>query len=434
MVEPQLPDIYGDQTREIVYCNGRTRSNDIAADTAVSLLDFLGGIMAQSANGRTIYDADSHVMEAGDWLIPYADPSIRERLAPLSSEEDLRTADTALANSRARASDADTWTEGEQTVFTKKGWDAFGAMDPVERSRALDLLGFDLQLVLSTYAGQAFKNGDDELLYGGTRAYNRAIAEFCSSDSRLLPVGYVSLDDPDLAIRELDELIRLGCDAVLIPAKAPRGRAPSHPDFFPFWARLQDADMPFTLHVGGGGELFNPDYRANGLPVPTRGGDENLTSKDFMALHFAPEMFLSTIVLDGILDRFPKLRGACLEQGAGWVIPWLQQLDLAKEFFGRGDRNLGALTLRPSEYVRRQLTFTPMFPEPIGSLIEQGGAELFLFSSDFPHTEGGRDPIASFEENMLDTSEIAKDAFYRGNFARLMGSRLPISKPAEALT
>jgi len=35
------------------------------------------------AEGRIIHDADSHVMETPDWLVPYADPDIRERLEPL---------------------------------------------------------------------------------------------------------------------------------------------------------------------------------------------------------------------------------------------------------------------------------------------------------------------------------------------------------------
>ena len=35
------------------------------------------------AEGRTYYDADSHLMELGDWLVQYADPEVRERIRPL---------------------------------------------------------------------------------------------------------------------------------------------------------------------------------------------------------------------------------------------------------------------------------------------------------------------------------------------------------------
>jgi len=33
--------------------------------------------------GRTVHDADSHIVETPDWLVSYADPGIRERLRPL---------------------------------------------------------------------------------------------------------------------------------------------------------------------------------------------------------------------------------------------------------------------------------------------------------------------------------------------------------------
>ena len=80
------------------------------------------------------------------------------------------------------------------------------------------------------------------------------------------------------------------------------------------------------------------------------------------------------------------------------------------------------LALRPSEYVRRQLRFTPYSQEPVGWMIEQAGEELFLFSSDYPHPEGGRNPYKRFEESLAATSERAKQRFYSGNFAELMGS------------
>src|ERR1700692_4326079 len=53
------------------------------------------------------------------------------------------------------------------------------------------------------------------------------------------------------------------------------------------------------------------------------GGGENIRSKDFMVMHMMPEIFLSTMVLDGIFEQFPRLRGGCIEQGAMWIVPWL---------------------------------------------------------------------------------------------------------------
>ena len=80
-----------------------------------------------------------------------------------------------------------------------------------------------------------------------------------------------------------------------------------------------------------------------------------------------------------------------------------------------------ALLMRVSEYARRQLRFTAFPTEPLGWMIEQAGADLFLFSSDYPHIEGGRNPLKRFESSMANIDEDAKDKFYARNFTDLMG-------------
>jgi len=76
--------------------------------------------------------------------------------------------------------------------------------------------------------------------------------------------------------------------------------------------------------------------------------------------------------------------------------------------------------LKASEYVNRQLKFTPHPTEPVGWIIEQGGEELFLFSSDYPHIEGGRNPLKRFEDSMTGIGETAKERFYATNFSELL--------------
>ena len=78
--------------------------------------------------------------------------------------------------------------------------------------------------------------------------------------------------------------------------------------------------------------------------------------------------------------------------------------------------------MRPSDYVRRQMRFTPYPTEDVGWIIEQAGPEVCLFSSDYPHVEGGRRPVERFEASLGDADERVRDAFYRDNFLDLMGS------------
>ena len=81
-----------------------------------------------------------------------------------------------------------------------------------------------------------------------------------------------------------------------------------------------------------------------------------------------------------------------------------------------------ALALR---HARRQIRATPYPAEDVGWIVRNAGPEVCLFSSDYPHVEGGRNPIKRFEESMTELGEAAKQRFYVDNFADLMGRGLP---------
>ncbi|MGH7436022.1 MAG: amidohydrolase family protein, partial [Polyangiaceae bacterium] len=105
-----------------------------------------------------------------------------------------------------------------------------------------------------------------------------------------------------------------------------------------------------------------------------------------------------------------------------WVPAWLERMEIVKDTFGRTETRIGGLSLRPTEYVKRQIRFTPYPTENVGHLIERAGPELFMFSSDYPHVEGGRNPIKRFEATLAGRSEEEKQAFYARNFEGLIGT------------
>jgi predicted TIM-barrel fold metal-dependent hydrolase len=376
------------------------------------------------AGERHILDADSHLMELPGFLDDHIDPALRDRLRGRDMAAFAPVVNPAIERATARRSSASATATAEERLMTDKGWMALGAFDPDERSRVLDLLGFGAQLVFPTFAATMFLGRDLDRLYGGSRAMNRAVAAFCAGDVRLLPVAFVPLVDADRAVELARDAVEQGCAAVQVPSTAAGDRSPTHPALDPFWAVLEAADVPFVLHVGGGGRLLDPAFHDNAMPVTDHlGGGENVRSKDYLAIHHSSEVFLGALILDGVFDRFPGLRGASIEQGAGWVVSWMRHLDYAQRAFRRTEEPLRRLRLEPSEYVHRHLKFTPFCGEPVGWMIGEAGADLFMFSTDYPHPEGGRDPLAKFEASLADAGipPADQDRFYAANMAELLG-------------
>jgi uncharacterized protein len=379
------------------------------------------------AKTQLMFDADSHIMETPDWVTAHADPAIRDRLRPLglgkAGGATYQLIEDAVERAKQRADNGQTISN---VVAGAKGWHAPGAFEPTERSKALDDLGFARQLVFSTFsATQYLDHPEMDVRYGGIRAHNRAMAEFCQQDRRLIGVGQLSLAEPARAVDEIEHAVRMGCGAFWIPAAPVGDRAPGHPDFDCVWRALSDAGRPFMLHVGPNSQLVSKAYLNNGKPLPRDivGGGENLRVRDFAALAFAPQMFLTALVFDGVFERFPSLRGGVIELGAGWVPQFLRTLDMSQKIFKRSDPQVAALSSRASDYIRRQVRFTPFPGEDVGGMIKDAGAELFLFSSDYPHPEGTDDPIGRFERTFAGAGidDDAKAQFYSRNFQHMMG-------------
>ena len=386
--------------------------------------------MTYAPAGRPIYDADSHIMELPDFLKRYADPGLRDEIPEVSYSASIVTDEevAVIMGQGGRHSAEHVAAQialGDRLIESSKEIQALGAFNSADRTKAMDLLGFRRQLVFATHSvAMPFSPSsklDPRLRYAAAQAHNRHMADFCAHDPRLMGAAIVPLDEPELAMAELDHVLGTGLKAVWIPHRPCGDRSPGHVDLDPFWARLAEAGLPFLLHVGGAPLQLAKAWMNNGRP-PTKdwlGGGENLRTKDIALLHEGPEAFLTMMVLDGVLERHPELRGASVELGAGWVPELLRRLDWVVKHWSRNDANLQALRRTPSQQLTEQLAFTPFVFEEVGALIDQSSPDLYLFSSDYPHTEGGRNPIGRFEASLEGHSEATKTRFYSENFARV---------------
>ena len=397
--------------------------------------------MTYAPNNRSFYDADSHVMELPNFIIDYADKEFKNLIPPVNYKASLVTdeeVDAIVQNGGQHSKEhVDAQIAlGDRLIVESKEIQALGAFNRDDRSIAMDMLGFKKQLVFATHSvvtpfrdlrGKAKyvdKQGiqiTPELRYGATRAHNRAMSDFCSTDKRLMGVGVIPLHEPELAMIELDFAIKAGLEAIWIPHYACGDRSPGHLALDPFWEKLSEEGIPFLMHVGGSPLQLDKSWSDNGKP-PSKdwmGGGENVRAKDMVVMHQGPEVFVSMMVLDGVFERHPKLKGASVELGAGWVPEMLKRLDYVVRTWSRVDKNLSEIKRKPSEQLIEQMAFTQFHHEDVGMLMDLSDPELYLFSSDYPHVEGTTDPICKFERFLTDRNESTKNLFYSENFLRL---------------
>lgn len=379
---------------------------------------------------RIIHDADAHTMEPPEWLDEFGSKVVVDYARDHFSIGDNDKVFGEIDKCRALQHDEDFRAAAADEVMLRKNYRAHGAWDRADRSEALDFMGFSSQLIFPSMPNTLLEamehSAPAALTYEVASAANRAQIAFCSGDPRLLPVAYVPLQDLELAGPCATEAIAEGAAALLIPNRMPAEHAQSHVGFDHVWAQAQEARIPVVMHVATPDLVMPPQHRNNGLPPEPdfHGGGENFRSVSYMAISAAPLQALSMFVFDGVFERFPELKMGVIELGAVWVPSFLRQLEAAMDAFDRHEERLKKLSLRPADYIQRQVRVTPYPTEPTGWIIENSGPDICLFSSDFPHVEGGRNPLRRFDNEVKGLSSDLQNRFFRHNFEDLMGSAL----------
>jgi predicted TIM-barrel fold metal-dependent hydrolase len=219
-------------------------------------------------------------------------------------------------------------------------------------------------------------------------------------------------------MRQLDHYLSAGADVIQIAAnKAPAGLSPAADEWDPYWARLAEAGVPVLFHLGSHLGFFDdgmqntPRLRA----VDRGGAGEGQGPYGLMTMHLAIEAYLTAMIYGGVFERHPGLRVGVIELGGGWVSGWVERLDHQLEYFAKAlARNI---SLTPSDYVRRNIRITPFYKEPVGRYVQRDGLDdVYVFSTDYPHAEGGTDPIEFFHGSLVDvgcTDEQIEKFFVR---------------------
>jgi Amidohydrolase len=250
-------------------------------------------------------------------------------------------------------------------------------------------------------------------------AFNRWLEEDWgfAYKGRIHAVPHLSLADIDSAVTELDWVLGKGAKLVdlrgcPVPGSA-HGRSLADPQFDPFWARVNEAGIPVTLHAGdlGSSRRFSTDWGENPNPTPYE------TSRfQMMQSYRSAYDTAAALIFHGLFDRHPKVRIVFVEQGASWARFFLTNL---KKTLRRVDNSRFTTKLDPIETFRKHFWLEPYPEENLGDVIDILGEDRVVFGSDWPHVEGTPEPAAFFD-NVEGMSAVTLKKIMRDNALSLM--------------
>lgn len=372
-----------------------------------------------------IIDADSHFMEPLDLWERYIEPQYRPRCLRFRQEADGRYIMLVNEDKQVRGVGEFSMEQmlgvgvgyGQKEEGSGLGHFDFSAAfnnsleDMGTRVAFLDREGMACQFIYPTlgllWEGQVT---DPELAAAHCRAYNTWALEVCAPHrKRLFPVGHISLRHPPAAVQELERLARAGVRAVFVGALPVEGKSFGCPDFDPIWASAEGLDLAVGLHL-----VVHRNYVGHDWYEDRRPGFMYLSMNTIQD----PRIALTTMVYDGVFERFPRLRVATIEAASGWVVEWVDRLDYRYSYMGHTCQ-----MKRPaSEYFERNI-WIGADPEErlLPCMVELLGDHKFFIGSDYPHAEGFVEPVAKARTALQTLSPASVDKILGENAVQFFG-------------
>jgi predicted TIM-barrel fold metal-dependent hydrolase len=368
-----------------------------------------------SAHGDAwIFDADGHAIEPDAiWteLLPRAFHAYAPRVVEF--EDHFRYVCNGRIGFRIHAAPQSLGTPGQTTRGGSAGTPARGGSQPGPRLEDMAQDGIGRAAIYPTQGLMIQGVEERAPARALCRAVNDWLAEYCRhAPDRLLAVGTLPMADAGDALDEARRCVeRLGMHGVWRRPEHWTGIPRLHDaGYEPLFAYLAEAGVPLAIHPGLNGvvpyayfgERFEEDYAA------------------MHAVHFPVEqiMSLTEVIAFGILERHPALRVAFLETGAVWALAHLHRLDEHLETFGFPR---GRLSLRPSEYFRRQCFVSCEEVEPGLDRMLSAYPDSVVFASDYPH---GDCTFPGSTRELLETpalDDATRERILRANALRLYG-------------
>lgn len=270
-----------------------------------------------------------------------------------------------------------------------------------ERFHTMDQWGTDMQ-ALSINANW-YSVGRD-VAEKMIRIQNEKLGELCTAHpDRFVAFASVALQFPDLAAEQLEEGVKKYKLRGAAIGGHVNGDELSSPKFDPFWRKAEELGCVIFMHPQGIPEM---EKRLQG-----NGGLSNVIGNPLETT-----IFLSHLIFDGTLDRFPNLK-ICAAHGGGYLPSYAARSDYG---CARLPEACNAIRKKPSEYLR-QLYFDSMVftPEGLRHLVAECGASQIMIGTDYPYPWS-----TTTVDHVLNTpglSDADRRAILGENAAKLLG-------------
>jgi aminocarboxymuconate-semialdehyde decarboxylase len=272
-----------------------------------------------------------------------------------------------------------------------------------DRFKSMDERGIDVQVLsVNTYW---WYTADRELAKQIVAIHDEGLSAWCKQHpERFVFLSSIALQYPDLAAEQLEHAVKnLGARGASIGGHVDN-EPPSTPKYDPFWAKAQELDVPVFMHPNNALNI------ARDGSLDGRGGLGNIVGNPLETT-----VFLSRMIFDGALDRFPKLK-LCAAHGGGYLTSYLGRSDAA--CIVRDDANC-ANKRKPSEYFKDQIVVDSMVfsSEGLRHLVAETGVSQVVYGSDMPYF--WPDTIDLIVEAPF-LSDADKEAILGGNLKRML--------------
>jgi predicted TIM-barrel fold metal-dependent hydrolase len=327
------------------------------------------------------------------------------------------------------------------TVWNLKMEQAPGAFDLDRRIEVMDFTGVRRQILYPDIAAITtfglYNKADDPKVFrsitGDRRGYALRLMDiyndWCGQVSRtydrLRPAALLVADTPEEMIGKAENLLKSGVRAIMVAVdELPGGVSPASNRLDPLWAMLAEAKCPVLSHISVAEKFLRTlEWRnAPAFEGWMAGAEFSLDPWTMTSIHLPVQNYVSTMILGGVFDRHPELIFGAAEFTGHWVGPLAENMD---RFYGSTpfptEQGFTKLSLRPSEYVSRNVRVTCFHFEDVGTYIDRYGFEdVFCYASDYPHHEGGRDPITSFLNSLSGKGTATLQKFFVDNGRALL--------------